>query len=157
MDSNQYLVLSKLVLNPSPLSPSSLGLFIPYSRPAATLYKSLGIDSHTILALAAVYGTVAFIFNCLTTKYLTDQWGRRKYITHQLNQPYHISNKTQNASIRLGRNHHRRDLRSRHATRVPKYRQSSRKGLCHSGNLSLRGSILYVTNFINQPLPQPST
>ncbi|GFN12035.1 putative MFS monosaccharide transporter (Hxt8) [Aspergillus tubingensis] len=45
-----------------------------------TLYKSLGIDSHTILALAAVYGTVAFIFNCLTTKYLTDQWGRRKML-----------------------------------------------------------------------------
>ncbi|EAW06315.1 putative MFS monosaccharide transporter (Hxt8) [Aspergillus clavatus NRRL 1] len=42
------------------------------------LYKSLGIDSHTILALAAVYGTIAFLTNCLTTKYLTDQWGRRK-------------------------------------------------------------------------------
>lgn len=42
------------------------------------LYKSLGIDSHTILALAAVYGTIAFLVNCLTTKYLTDQWGRRK-------------------------------------------------------------------------------
>ncbi|KAE8353066.1 MFS monosaccharide transporter [Aspergillus coremiiformis] len=44
------------------------------------LYKSLGIDSHTILALAAVYGTIAFIVNCLTTRYLTDQWGRRKMI-----------------------------------------------------------------------------
>ena len=44
----------------------------------ATLYKSLGIGSHKILALAAVYGTVALIINCLTTKYLTDQWGRRK-------------------------------------------------------------------------------
>ncbi|BCR89148.1 putative MFS monosaccharide transporter (Hxt8) [Aspergillus chevalieri] len=44
------------------------------------LYKSLGIDSHTILALAAVYGTVALIVNCLTTKYLTDQWGRRKML-----------------------------------------------------------------------------
>lgn len=44
----------------------------------ATLYKSLGIGSHTILALAAVYGTVAFISNSLTTKYMTDQWGRRK-------------------------------------------------------------------------------
>ncbi|KAB8078990.1 MFS monosaccharide transporter [Aspergillus leporis] len=44
------------------------------------LYKSLGIDSHTILALAAVYGTIAFLVNCLTTKYLTDQWGRRKMI-----------------------------------------------------------------------------
>ncbi|ODM20552.1 hypothetical protein SI65_03605 [Aspergillus cristatus] len=44
------------------------------------LYKSLVIDSHTILALAAVYGTVALIVNCLTTKYLTDQWGRRKML-----------------------------------------------------------------------------
>lgn len=46
---------------------------------AATLYKSLGINSQTILALAAVYGTIAFTSNCITTKYLTDQWGRRKY------------------------------------------------------------------------------
>ncbi|KAK8240885.1 MFS monosaccharide transporter [Phyllosticta capitalensis] len=44
------------------------------------IYKSLGIDTHTILALAAVYGTVAFISNCITTKYLTDQWGRRPMI-----------------------------------------------------------------------------
>lgn len=44
----------------------------------AILYKSLGIDAHTILALAAVYGTVAFLTNVLTTKFLTDQWGRRK-------------------------------------------------------------------------------
>lgn len=44
------------------------------------LYKSLGIEQHAILALAAVYGTVAFIANCVTTKWLTDQWGRRKMI-----------------------------------------------------------------------------
>ncbi|KAF9885288.1 hypothetical protein FE257_013089 [Aspergillus nanangensis] len=44
------------------------------------LYKSLGIEPHTILALAAVYGTIAFVTNCLTTKFLTDQWGRRKMI-----------------------------------------------------------------------------
>ncbi|KAK7973238.1 MFS transporter [Apiospora saccharicola] len=44
------------------------------------LYKSLGIGPHTILALAAVYGTAAFIANCVTTKWLTDQWGRRKMI-----------------------------------------------------------------------------
>lgn len=31
-----------------------------------------------ILALAAVYGTIAFLANVLTTKFLTDQWGRRK-------------------------------------------------------------------------------
>ncbi|PIG80787.1 MFS monosaccharide transporter (Hxt8) [Aspergillus arachidicola] len=49
-------------------------------RDSAILYKSLGIDSHTILALAAVYGTIAFLVNCLTTKYLTDQWGRRKML-----------------------------------------------------------------------------
>lgn len=44
------------------------------------LYKSLGIDSETILALAGVYGTCAFLSNAITTKYLTDQWGRRKMI-----------------------------------------------------------------------------
>ena len=33
-----------------------------------------------ILALAAIYGTCAFVSNALTTKYLTDQWGRRKMI-----------------------------------------------------------------------------
>lgn len=44
------------------------------------LYKSLGIDSTTILALAGVYGTCAFLSNAITTKYLTDQWGRRKMI-----------------------------------------------------------------------------
>ena len=33
-----------------------------------------------VLALAAVYGTIAFTSNALTTKYLTDQWGRRKMI-----------------------------------------------------------------------------
>ncbi|KAJ5088009.1 Major facilitator superfamily domain general substrate transporter [Penicillium angulare] len=44
------------------------------------LYKSLGIGSHTILALAAVYGTIAFLSNAITTKYMTDQWGRRKML-----------------------------------------------------------------------------
>ncbi|KAJ5542962.1 Major facilitator superfamily domain general substrate transporter [Penicillium sp. DV-2018c] len=44
------------------------------------LYKSLGIGSHMILALAAVYGTFAFLSNSITTKFLTDQWGRRKMI-----------------------------------------------------------------------------
>ncbi|CAI7648586.1 unnamed protein product [Penicillium manginii] len=47
---------------------------------SAILYKSLGIGSHSILALAAAYGTIAFLSNALTTKYLTDQWGRRKMI-----------------------------------------------------------------------------
>lgn len=46
----------------------------------ATLYESLGIGSHTILGLAAVYGTVAFTSNALTTRFMTDQWGRRKYV-----------------------------------------------------------------------------
>ena len=44
------------------------------------LYKSLGIGPKTILALAGVYGTLAFTSNCITTVFLTDQWGRRKMI-----------------------------------------------------------------------------
>ncbi|KAK5115720.1 hypothetical protein LTR62_000809 [Meristemomyces frigidus] len=44
------------------------------------LYKSLGIAPKTILALAGVYGTMAFLSNAITTKYMTDQWGRRKMI-----------------------------------------------------------------------------
>ncbi|POS71651.1 hypothetical protein DHEL01_v209958, partial [Diaporthe helianthi] len=47
---------------------------------ATILYKSLGIGSTSILALAGVYGTIAFISNVLTTMFLTDQWGRRKMI-----------------------------------------------------------------------------
>ncbi|EXJ89594.1 hypothetical protein A1O3_02661 [Capronia epimyces CBS 606.96] len=44
------------------------------------LFKSLGINSHMILILASVYGTIAFLSNALTTRFLTDQWGRRKMI-----------------------------------------------------------------------------
>ncbi|KAH8881030.1 MFS monosaccharide transporter [Thozetella sp. PMI_491] len=44
------------------------------------LYKSLGMNSTTILALAAVYGTISFVSNFIATKWLTDQWGRRKMI-----------------------------------------------------------------------------
>lgn len=44
------------------------------------LYKSLGISSTTILCLAGVYGTVGFTCNCLTSAFLTDQWGRRKML-----------------------------------------------------------------------------
>ena len=44
------------------------------------LFKSLGINSHMILALAAIYGTIAFTSNCITTKFVTDQWGRRPMI-----------------------------------------------------------------------------
>ncbi|KPI39904.1 High-affinity glucose transporter [Cyphellophora attinorum] len=44
------------------------------------LYKSLGITAKTILALASVYGTCAFLSNVLTTRFLTDQWGRRPMI-----------------------------------------------------------------------------
>ncbi|KAH8805154.1 solute carrier family 2 [Xylogone sp. PMI_703] len=44
------------------------------------LFKSLGITSHTILALAAVWGTTAFVTNCITTKYVLDTWGRRPMI-----------------------------------------------------------------------------
>ncbi|KAK0248296.1 hypothetical protein LTR91_003393 [Friedmanniomyces endolithicus] len=44
------------------------------------LYKSLGISSEMILVLAGIYGTFAFLSNALTTRFLTDQWGRRKMI-----------------------------------------------------------------------------
>lgn len=46
----------------------------------AITYKSLGIAPQMVLALAAVYGTCAFVSNVITTKFLTDQWGRRKYV-----------------------------------------------------------------------------
>ncbi|KAJ6508944.1 MFS transporter [Mycena sanguinolenta] len=41
------------------------------------LYKSLGINPTEILALAGVYGTIAFTANTITTRWLTDNWGRR--------------------------------------------------------------------------------
>lgn len=41
------------------------------------LYKSLGMTGNTILLLAAMYGTVGFIANCLTTYYICDRFGRR--------------------------------------------------------------------------------
>lgn len=44
------------------------------------LFKGLGMGPKTILALAGVYGTCAFLSNALTTRFLTDQWGRRKMI-----------------------------------------------------------------------------
>ena len=44
------------------------------------LFESLGISSHMILALAGIYGTIAFSTNFLTTLFLADQWGRRKMI-----------------------------------------------------------------------------
>ncbi|KEF60286.1 uncharacterized protein A1O9_05137 [Exophiala aquamarina CBS 119918] len=44
------------------------------------LYKSLGINSHMILALASIYGTCAFVSNVLTTRYILDWWGRRPMI-----------------------------------------------------------------------------
>ncbi|EXJ70563.1 uncharacterized protein A1O5_06633 [Cladophialophora psammophila CBS 110553] len=44
------------------------------------LFKSLGINSHMILALASIYGTLAFTSNVITTRYVLDQWGRRKMI-----------------------------------------------------------------------------
>ena len=43
-------------------------------------FKSLGVQGHMILALAAIYGTLAFSSNVMTTVFLTDQWGRRKMI-----------------------------------------------------------------------------
>lgn len=58
----------------------------------AILYKSLDIGPKTILALAAVYGTVAFLSNAFTTKYMTDQWGRRKYVPEKSSQYQSIAN-----------------------------------------------------------------
>lgn len=49
-------------------------------KTVAILYKSLGMKPATILALAGVYGTVTFVSNVITTRFLTDQWGRRKMI-----------------------------------------------------------------------------
>ncbi|KAK6442372.1 hypothetical protein LTR95_001388 [Oleoguttula sp. CCFEE 5521] len=45
-----------------------------------TLYKSLGIEAQTILALAAVWGTCAFVSNVIAINYLPDGWGRRKML-----------------------------------------------------------------------------
>nr|OQO24397.1 hypothetical protein B0A51_05777 [Rachicladosporium sp. CCFEE 5018] len=45
-----------------------------------TLYKSLGIEAQTILALAAVWGTCAFVSNVIAINYLPDRWGRRKML-----------------------------------------------------------------------------
>ncbi|SMQ52071.1 unnamed protein product [Zymoseptoria tritici ST99CH_1A5] len=42
------------------------------------LYKSMGLPEKTVIAMAGVYGTLSFISNVLTTRYLADQWGRRK-------------------------------------------------------------------------------
>ena len=44
------------------------------------LFEALGIGSHMILALAGIYGTLAFSSNFLTTIFLLDQWGRRKML-----------------------------------------------------------------------------
>lgn len=45
-----------------------------------SLYKSLGVDPKTILALAAVWGTCAFISNVISIWFLPDRWGRRKML-----------------------------------------------------------------------------
>lgn len=50
------------------------------TRNSAILYKSLGLQPQIILLLAGVYGTLCFTSNAITTKFLTDQWGRRKYV-----------------------------------------------------------------------------
>ncbi|KAJ3556515.1 hypothetical protein NPX13_g10118 [Xylaria arbuscula] len=44
------------------------------------LYKSLGIGSKMILALAAIWGTTAFISNAIAVLILPDRWGRRKML-----------------------------------------------------------------------------
>ncbi|KAL1603527.1 hypothetical protein SLS60_005115 [Paraconiothyrium brasiliense] len=72
-------------ISPAPSSPS---LTLPANHPPLNViqyfqtlnYTSLGITSHMLLALAALYGTIAFVSNALTTAFLTDQWGRRKML-----------------------------------------------------------------------------
>ncbi|KAI1349989.1 putative MFS monosaccharide transporter [Xylaria sp. FL0043] len=44
------------------------------------LYKSLGISPKMILALAAIWGTTAFISNVIAVLILPDRWGRRKML-----------------------------------------------------------------------------
>ncbi|KAI0160433.1 putative MFS monosaccharide transporter [Xylariaceae sp. FL1272] len=44
------------------------------------LYTSLGIDAKTRLALAAIWGTTAFIANVIGVLILPDRWGRRKML-----------------------------------------------------------------------------
>ncbi|KAJ3544883.1 hypothetical protein NM208_g2804 [Fusarium decemcellulare] len=45
-----------------------------------SLYKSLGIGPKTILALAAVWGTCAFLSTTISIIFLPDRWGRRKML-----------------------------------------------------------------------------
>lgn len=50
-----------------------------------------------ILALAGIYGTLAFGVNVLTTIFLVDRWGRRRYVpTHPI-QPLRVRNGTVDA------------------------------------------------------------
>lgn len=89
----------------------------------AILYKSLGISSHMILALAAVYGTMAFLSNALTTKYLNDQWGRRKYVNFmQVSHIILVTYHAQDDHYRPHWRHANRNIRRCDATRVPEYR-----------------------------------
>ncbi|KIW85429.1 hypothetical protein Z517_00819 [Fonsecaea pedrosoi CBS 271.37] len=46
----------------------------------ATLYKSLSIESKTVLALTAVWGTCAFLFSAISIPFLPDRLGRRKML-----------------------------------------------------------------------------
>ena len=55
-------------------------LSVPLLTALAILYKGLGMKPKMILALAGVYGTITFVSNVITTLFLTDQWGRRKYV-----------------------------------------------------------------------------
>ena len=44
------------------------------------VFEDLGMGRTTILALAGVYGTIAFSTNVTTTIFLLDRWGRRKML-----------------------------------------------------------------------------
>ncbi|KIW14894.1 hypothetical protein PV08_07679 [Exophiala spinifera] len=45
-----------------------------------SLYKSLGVQSKTVLALTAVWGTCAFLSSAISIRFLPDVWGRRKML-----------------------------------------------------------------------------
>lgn len=64
--------------------------FFMLTTSTAILYKDLGIGTTTILALSGVYGTIAFGANVLTTLFLTDQWGRRKYVFLPPTSQFHL-------------------------------------------------------------------
>ena len=96
-----------------------------------------------ILLLAAIYGTLAFTSNALTTRFLTDQWGRRKSVlTTHIHTQLHSLTSCKDDLDRLVHDHRDRDLRRSHAARVPEYQEQGRKRVRRTRHLSLRGDLL---------------